>query len=124
MNTAISIGECMVELRPVEDGHLKRGFAGDAYNTAVYLKRSDPSIDVAFLTATGDESLSDAMVGTWRSEGINDKHVFRIPGQRPALYLIETNAKGDRKFHYWRSETPAKEWLQVFLPAGRPEPPN
>ena len=33
MTSAISIGECMVELRPVEDGHLRRSFAGDAYNT-------------------------------------------------------------------------------------------
>lgn len=118
MTSAIAIGECMVELRPVEDGHLRRGFAGDAYNTAVYLKRSAPDVDVAFLTATGDESLSDAMVATWRSEGINDRLVFRIPGERPALYLIETNAKGDRKFHYWRSETPAKEWLRLLLAAG------
>jgi 2-dehydro-3-deoxygluconokinase len=121
MTSAISIGECMVELRPVDDGHLKRGFAGDAYNTAVYLKRSAPEIDVAFLTATGDESLSDAMVATWRSEGISDRLTFRIPGERPALYLIETNAKGDRKFHYWRSETPAKEWLRLLLAAGGTE---
>lgn len=121
MTSAICIGECMVELRPVEDGHLRRGFAGDAYNTAVYLKRSAPDVDVAFLTATGDESLSDAMVATWRSEGISDRLVFRIPGERPALYLIETNAKGDRKFHYWRSETPAKEWLRVLLAAGGAE---
>jgi 2-dehydro-3-deoxygluconokinase len=122
MTTAISIGECMVELRPIPsqgaDGHLRRGFAGDAYNTAVYLKRSAPDIDVAFLTATGDESLSDAMVETWRGEGISDRLVFRIPGQRPALYLIETNARGDRKFHYWRSETPAREWLRLLLAAG------
>jgi 2-dehydro-3-deoxygluconokinase len=118
MTTAISIGECMVELRPVADGHLKRGFAGDAYNTAVYLKRSAPEIEVAFLTATGDESLSDAMVATWRGEGISDRLVFRIPGEKPALYLIETNARGDRKFHYWRSETPAKEWLRLLLAAG------
>jgi 2-dehydro-3-deoxygluconokinase len=115
---AICIGECMVELRPVEDGHLRRGFAGDAYNTAVYLKRSAPEIEVAFLTATGDESLSDAMVETWRAEGISDRLVFRIPGERPALYLIETNAKGDRKFHYWRSETPAKEWLRLLMARG------
>jgi 2-dehydro-3-deoxygluconokinase len=121
MTSAICIGECMVELRPVEDGHLRRGFAGDAYNTAVYLKRSAPDVDVAFLTATGDESLSDAMVATWRSEGISDRLVFRIPGERPALYLIETNAKGDRKFHYWRSETPAKEWLRLLLAAGGAE---
>ena len=118
MTTAICIGECMVELRPVEDGHLRRSFAGDAYNTAVYLKRSAPELDVAFLTATGDESLSDAMVATWLSEGISDRLVFRIPGERPALYLIETNAKGDRKFHYWRGETPAKEWLRLLLAAG------
>ncbi|HKY18000.1 MAG TPA: sugar kinase [Rhizomicrobium sp.] len=121
MTTAISIGECMVELRPVADGHLRRGFAGDAYNTAVYLKRSAPQIDVAFLTATGDESLSNAMVESWRGEGIGDRLVFRIPGQRPALYLIETNAKGDRKFHYWRGETPAKEWLRLLLAAGGAE---
>lgn len=119
--SAICIGECMVELRPVEDGHLKRGFAGDAYNTAIYLKRSAPEIDVAFLTATGDESLSDAMVETWRAAGISDRLVFRIPGERPALYLIETNAKGDRKFHYWRSETPAKEWLRLLMARGGAE---
>lgn len=118
MTSAICIGECMVELRPVDDGHLKRSFAGDAYNTAVYLKRSAPDIDVAFLTATGDESLSDAMVATWLGEGISDRLVYRIPGERPALYLIETNAKGDRKFHYWRGETPAKEWLRLLLAAG------
>ena len=124
MTSAISIGECMVELRPVEDGHLRRSFAGDAYNTAVYLKRSAPDIDVSFLTATGDESLSNAMVETWRGEGISDKLVFRIPGERPALYLIETNAKGDRKFHYWRSDTPAKEWLRLLLATGGAETLN
>ena len=124
MTSAISIGECMVELRPVEDGHLRRSFAGDAYNTAVYLKRSAPDIDVSFLTATGDESLSNAMVETWRGEGISDKLVFRIPGERPALYLIETNTKGDRKFHYWRSDTPAKEWLRLLLATGGAETLN
>ncbi len=121
MMTAIAIGECMVELRPVDDGHLKRGFAGDAFNTAVYLKRSAPEMEVAFLTATGDESLSEAMAATWRSEGLSDRLVFRIPGERPALYLIETDAKGDRKFHYWRSETPAKQWLRQLLAAGGAE---
>ena len=118
MTTAISIGECMVELRPVADGHLRRGFAGDAYNTAVYLKRSAPDIDVAFLTATGDDGLSESMIAAWRAEGLDDRLVFRIPGARPALYLIETNEKGDRKFHYWRGETPAKQWLRQLLAAG------
>jgi 2-dehydro-3-deoxygluconokinase len=118
MTTAISIGECMIELRPVDGGYLKRAFAGDALNTAVYLKRSAPEIEVAFLTATGDESLSDAMVEFWRSEGLSDRLVFRIPGTRPALYLIETNAAGERRFHYWRGESPARQWLRQLLRAG------
>ena len=48
MTLAISIGECMLELRAVDGGHLRRDFAGDALNTAVYLKRSAPEIEVAF----------------------------------------------------------------------------
>jgi 2-dehydro-3-deoxygluconokinase len=118
MTTAICIGECMVELRSLEDGHLQRGFAGDALNTAVYLKRSAPELEVVFLTATGDERLSDAMVDSWRQEGLSDRLVFRIPGKRPALYLIETTAAGDRHFHYWRSESPARQWLPQLVRAG------
>jgi 2-dehydro-3-deoxygluconokinase len=44
MTTAIAIGECMLELRPVVGGLLKPAFAGDALNTAVYLKRTAPEI--------------------------------------------------------------------------------
>ncbi|HEX3754794.1 MAG TPA: sugar kinase [Rhizomicrobium sp.] len=118
MTTAISIGECMVELRAEPDGRLRRSFAGDAYNTAVYLKRSAPEIEVAFLTATGEESLSAAMIETWRGEGISDRLAFRIPGTRPALYLIETDAKGDRTFHYWRGDSPARQWFRCVAQAG------
>ncbi len=118
MTSAISIGECMVELRPEADGRLRRGFAGDAYNTAVYLKRSAPDIDVAFLTANGDDSLSAAMIEAWRAEGISDRLCFRIPNSRPALYLIETDAKGDRRFHYWRGESPARQWFKLALREG------
>jgi 2-dehydro-3-deoxygluconokinase len=118
MTTAISIGECMVELRPIGGGRLSSDFAGDALNTAVYLKRSAPEIEVAFLTATGDDSLSDAMVDAWRKEGLSDRLVYRIPGGQPALYLIETNAAGDRRFRYWRGESPAKQWLQQLVRAG------
>ena len=118
MLTAISIGECMVELRQVAGGYLKRSFAGDAFNTAVYLKRCAPEIDVSFLTATGSDALSDALIEHLRSEGLNDRLVFRVSGKRPALYMIETNPSGDRVFHYWRTGTPARQWLKLLLHAG------
>ena len=39
MIRAYCVGECMVELRSAGDGLLRQGFAGDSYNTAIYLKR-------------------------------------------------------------------------------------
>jgi 2-dehydro-3-deoxygluconokinase len=47
--------------------------------------------------------------------------VYRIPGGQPALYLIETDAAGERRFHYWRGESPAKRWLGQLLAAGGAE---
>jgi hypothetical protein len=38
----ICIGECMVELRAAGADAFAGAYAGDAYNTAVYLKRSLP----------------------------------------------------------------------------------
>jgi 2-dehydro-3-deoxygluconokinase len=118
MTTAISIGECMLELRAEPDGRLRRGFAGDAYNTAVYLKRSAPEIEVAFLTAMGDDSLSTAMTLAWRAEGISDRLAMRVAGTRPALYLIETDSGGERTFHYWRGESPARQWFKAAAQRG------
>jgi 2-dehydro-3-deoxygluconokinase len=108
---AVCIGECMVELRDAGDGLYGRGYAGDAYNTAVYLKRSAPHVQVSFLTATGEGSLSTAMRAAWAEHGVTDDLAYAIPGAEPGLYLIELDAAGDRRFHYWRSVSPARDWL-------------
>lgn len=107
---AVCIGECMVELR--QEGALyARGFAGDAYNVAVYLKRSFPELEVQFLTATGDDSMSVAMRAAWRQEGIDESLAFTVPGGRPGLYLIELREGGERQFVYWRGESAARRWF-------------
>ncbi len=108
---AIAIGECMVELRPAGEGLFARGFAGDAYNTAVYLKRSAPALEVDFLTVTGVGGFSAAMRQAWSGEGIDDRLAFAVEGAEPGLYMIELDARGDRSFRYWRSASPARGWL-------------
>lgn len=118
MTRAICIGECMVELREAQGGLYQRGYAGDTYNTAVYLKRSTPGLDVQFATATGDDPLSQAMREAWQSEGVGDDLAFHVPGKRPGLYLIETDPQGDRRFQYWRGESAARNWLQELSAAG------
>jgi len=115
---AICIGECMVELRPAGVGLYRSAFAGDAYNTAVYLNRSAGDLDVQFLTATGDGSLSREMRAAWAAEGIGDALAFRVRGAEPGLYMIELDAAGDRTFHYWRSASAARGWLKELVKAG------
>jgi 2-dehydro-3-deoxygluconokinase len=116
MKRVICIGECMVELRPAGEGLYRRGFAGDVYNTAVYLKRSDPGLDVQFATVTGDDPLSEAMRRAWAGEGVGDALAPAEPGGRPGLYMIELDAQGERSFRYWRGESAARGWARTLGP--------
>lgn len=107
MKRIASIGECMVELSPRPGGLFGFGFGGDTLNTAVYLARLGQSVD--YLTALGDDPISDRMLVAWAAEGVGTAAVRRMTGRLPGLYLIETDDKGERRFHYWRDRAPARE---------------
>jgi len=104
-----SIGECMIEFSAARDGLFARGFGGDTLNTAVYLSRL--GIDTSYVTALGDDALSEAMLAAWRAEGIRTDEVLRVPGRVPGLYMIERDARGERSFLYWRDRAPAREFF-------------
>lgn len=108
----------MVELRDCGGTCFKQSFAGDAFNTAVYLKRSAPAIDVEFCTATGENPLSQDMKESWAEEGIGSSLAFTVAAHTPGLYLIETDDAGDRKFHYWRKNSAARFWWRLLLAHG------
>lgn len=108
------IGECMVELFDQGDGQCKRGFGGDTLNTAVYLRRcAKDSVDVHYVTALGDDALSEAMLAQWQAEGLHTDTVERIAGSVPGLYMIQTDEQGERSFLYWRDQAPVKQLLQT-----------
>jgi 2-dehydro-3-deoxygluconokinase len=96
----------MIELSPAAGGLLSRGFGGDTLNTAVYLARLGVAVD--YLTALGDDPWSEEMLAAWRAEGIGTDLVVRLPGRLPGLYLISTDAGGQRRFYYWRDSAPAR----------------
>lgn len=112
------LGECMVELRPDKsDGRYsgasvgaKVGFGGDTLNTSIYLARQ--GIAVEFVTALGDDPLSDWMLDEWRAEGVGSKFVRRDHGSVPGLYLIDVDGHGERSFYYWRANSPASRLLE------------
>jgi 2-dehydro-3-deoxygluconokinase len=118
MTRIVCIGECMVELRAVGEDTFARSYAGDVYNTAVYLKRSLPAAQVQFLTAAGDDAASNAMRRVWSAHGIDDALAFSVAGGSTGLYLIETDALGERSFQYWRSHSAARRWLTLLQERG------
>ena len=118
MTRVVCIGECMVELRAMGEDSFARSYAGDVYNTAVYLKRSLPDAQVQFVSATGDDPMSTAMRVAWRADGIDDALAFTVAGGSPGLYLIETDAFGERRFQYWRSNSAARRWLALLQKEG------
>jgi len=109
------IGECMVELKAGEDGTLERGFGGDTLNTALYLARLtfQLPVDVHYVTALGEDGLSQQMLTAWQAEGIHTDMVQRLGNKAPGLYMIETDASGERRFTYWRSDAAARYWLEA-----------
>ncbi|MFZ5691847.1 MAG: sugar kinase [Pseudomonadota bacterium] len=107
----VSIGEVMIEMARGQDGRFSQGCGGDTFNTAVYLARR--GLPVAYATALGDDIYSDRIVALAAAEGIATDLIVRVPGRLPGLYLIETDAKGERSFSYWRDTAPARELFEL-----------
>ena len=113
LNIAL-IGECMIELQEV-DGVLRRSFGGDTLNTAVYLSRltANKDVNVSYVTALGQDKISQEMVDAWHAEGIDTQFVQRSETRQPGLYMVETDNTGERSFLYWRDAAAAKFWLET-----------
>ena len=106
--TFLSIGECMVEMAPNADGHYSLGFAGDTFNTAWYARQLfDRNWDIAYLTAVGQDLMSDQMVNFINNAGINTSFVQHLEGCTVGLYMIQLE-NGERSFAYWRSDSAAR----------------
>ena len=111
MTRVACIGECMVELKQADGGLFSRGYGGDTLNTAVYLARLGVGVD--YVTALGDDSLSDEMIAGWAAEGVGTKRVLRLPGKLPGLYMIQTDDKGERRFFHWRDSAAARSLMDL-----------
>ena len=79
MSKVACIGECMIELKQAEGGLFSRGYGGDTLNTAVYLARLGVGVD--YITALGDDALSDEMIAGWAAEGVGTEAGGAAAGQ-------------------------------------------
>lgn len=110
------MGECMVELRAMSAATLHQSFAGDVYNSAVYLKRCFPEVGTSVITALGQDTLSKKMRERFESEQLDTQFVFSHESKVPGMYYIETDEHGERSFIYWRSDSAAKKTVEFLTP--------
>jgi 2-dehydro-3-deoxygluconokinase len=115
MTKVACIGECMIELKQAQSdrqgGLFSRGYGGDTLNTAVYFARL--GVDVDYITALGDDSLSDEMIAGWEAEGVGTGRVARLKGKLPGIYMIQTDEEGDRRFFHWRESAAARSLMDL-----------
>ncbi|AFV00511.1 sugar kinase [Simiduia agarivorans] len=114
MNDFVIMGECLIELAWDEKGNINQGFAGDVYSVAAYLKRANPSARARLLCAIGQDALSQALVSSLESETVETSLLLPHPQRHLGLYAINNDAKGERTFMYWRSESAARQTLSLL----------
>ena len=111
MTIIACVGEVMVELNREADGRFALAFGGDTFNTAVYLARL--GVGVSYVSALGDDRFSQAILALASQEQVKSDMILRVEGRMPGLYLIETNAVGERSFNYWRDHSPARDLFEL-----------
>jgi 2-dehydro-3-deoxygluconokinase len=112
MAGVIALGECMVELSLTGPASAGVGYAGDTFNTAVYLSRL--GLPTVYATAVGaGDPFSAGILGLMAAEGVSRELVVEAPGRVPGLYAIQRDAAGERSFYYWRGEAPARDYLKL-----------
>jgi len=105
----LSIGECMIELASLGGNMMRKGFAGDTFNTAWYARALLPeNWSVEYFTSLGDDRASGEMLEFMASAGIETGRVRRLAGKAPGLYMIHLD-QGERSFSYWRSASAARQ---------------
>ncbi|MEM9233760.1 MAG: sugar kinase [Pseudomonadota bacterium] len=102
-------GEPMIELSSIAGNTACLGVGGDTFNTSVYLSRA--GIDVQYVTAIGDDPMSERVLHALKEEGIGTDHVSVIPGKPVGLYAISLDEHGERDFTYWRQNSAFRSWF-------------
>jgi 2-dehydro-3-deoxygluconokinase len=107
----VSVGEVMIELARGADGRFGLAYGGDTFNTAVYMARA--GLPVAYATALGDDPYADELRAFATAEGIATDLMVQAAGRTTGLYMIETDPSGERKFYYWRDNSPARDLFEL-----------
>lgn len=106
----------MVEFGRADEANLyKKSFAGDVFNTGIYIKRCvKDQANVKFLTAVGNDENSHEMLAMMEQESLDTSLVYQSSTAQMGLYLINVDSEGERSFNYWRETSAAKQVVKFI----------
>ena len=83
-----AIGEAMIEMSITGD-QAQLGVAGDTLNTAIYLKRAAPQIDVDYITRLGRDGFSERIKSFIADQSLGTSDIETDEDRGPGLYAIK-----------------------------------
>ena len=106
----------MIELSQAnEAGQFNQSFAGDVFNTGIYIKRClRQSARVSFLSVAGEDQISEQLLSFMKEEDIDNRFVYRSNILNMGLYLINVDLDGERSFTYWRKNSAARQLMKFI----------
>lgn len=102
----------MIELSQQSGDEFKMRYGGDTLNTAIYLSRCGGQAD--YFSALGADPYSKKMLSEWSEEGVGIGQVKINKNALPGVYIINNDDNGERSFHYWRQNSPARTLISDF----------
>ena len=108
----LTIGEAMAEISQSSqtNANFSVGFAGDAFNTAVYCAKAlGDSGKVSFLSRIGSDPLSASFLQFASAHKLDVSHVGQDSDKNIGIYSVSTDRDGERSFHYWREQSAARQ---------------
>ncbi|WP_368411656.1 sugar kinase [Aliiglaciecola sp. 3_MG-2023] len=108
----VMIGECMMELSQYDHDKFYKSFAGDTYNSSVYMKRAFEHLDVNFMSCIGNDAVSTQLIDTLQLEGLANRFIEVDSKRIMGTYMVQTDDQGERSFLYWRSDSAAKQLMK------------
>lgn len=74
----VDIGEAMIEFYGTISTRLNSAFASDAINTAVYLARTKPSLDVTVVATLGNGNINRGISRAWQAVRVEIDQVLHL----------------------------------------------
>lgn len=109
----ILIGECMAEFSPADvSGLYQQAYAGDAFNTAIYLKRCNNTVDSQFMSVIGKDSISSQFETLMAEESLSTDALYKSDEATMGAYMVHLDDSGERSFSYWRKHSAATTMTQ------------